>query len=61
MSLIPSWVAKIPHVSWPKTKQNKTKQKQYCNKLNKDFKVGPEEETRGITWGVKQQIIHSTI
>ena len=28
--------AKIPHGSWPKN-QN-IKQKQYCNKLNKDFK-----------------------
>ena len=46
------------------------KQKQYCDKFNKDFKVDPEEETRGIIWGggegrvaagVKQQIIHSTI
>ena len=31
--------AKIPGASWPK-KQN-IKQKQYCNKFNKDFKNGP--------------------
>ena len=31
--------AKIPQASRPKA-QN-TKQKQYCNKLNKDFKSGP--------------------
>ena len=37
--LIPSWQAKIPHASWAK-KQN-IKQKQYCNKLNKNFKNGP--------------------
>ena len=39
MSLIPGWGARIPHASQPKkkTKQN-IKQKQYCNKLNKDFK-----------------------
>ena len=33
---IPGWGAKIPQASRPK-KQNK-KQKQYCNKFNKDFK-----------------------
>ena len=33
---IPGRGAKIPHASWPKT-QN-LKQKQYCNKFNKDFK-----------------------
>ena len=36
---MPGQEAKIPHASWPKT-QN-IKQKQYCNKLNKDFKNGP--------------------
>ena len=36
---IPGQGAKIPHDSWPKN-QN-VKQKQYCNKLNKDFKNGP--------------------
>ena len=36
---IPGWEAKIPHASGPK---NQTiKQKQYCNKFNKDFKNGP--------------------
>ena len=34
---IPGWRAKIPHASWPEN-QN-IKQKQYCNKLNKDFKM----------------------
>ena len=34
--LLPDWGARIPHASWPKT-QN-IKQKQYCNKFNKDFK-----------------------
>ena len=33
---IPGWGAKIPHASWPKN-QN-IKQKQYCNKFNKDLK-----------------------
>ena len=34
--------AKIPHESWPKF-QN-IKQKQYCNKLNKDFKNDPHDK-----------------
>ena len=33
---IPGWGAKIPYASGPKN-QN-IKQKQYCNKFNKDFK-----------------------
>ena len=37
-SLIPGQGAKIPHASGPKN-QN-IKQKQYCNKFNKDFKDG---------------------
>ena len=36
---IPSWSAEHPHASRPKT-QN-IKQKQCCNKFNKDFKNGP--------------------
>ena len=36
---IPGWGANIPHVSWPKNYN--MKQKQYCNKFNKDFKSGP--------------------
>ena len=36
-------VAKTPHTS--RTKNNKTlKQKQYCNKLDKDFKNGPDQK-----------------
>ena len=36
----PGQEAKIPHVSWPKKKKKNPKnikQKQYCNKFNKDF------------------------
>ena len=41
---IPGRGAKIPHASRPeKTKQN-IKQKQYCNKINKDFKNGPHQK-----------------
>ena len=37
--LIPGQGAKIPHASQPKKpNQNKKKQKQYCNKFNKNFK-----------------------
>ena len=36
---IPGWGAKNPHTLWPKNQH--IKQKQYCNKLNKDFKNGP--------------------
>ena len=39
---IPGQGAKIPHASGPK-KQN-MKQKQYCNKFNKDFKNGPHQK-----------------
>ena len=39
---IPGWGAKIPHASRPKN-QN-IKQKQYCNKFNKDFKNGPHQK-----------------
>ena len=35
---IPGWGAGIPHASQPKN-QN-IKQKQYCNKFNRDFKNG---------------------
>ena len=37
---VPYWEAKIPRASWPKS-QN-VKQKQYCNKSNKDFKKKEE-------------------
>ena len=40
--LIPGWGAKIPHALQPKN-QN-MKQKQYCNKFNKDFKNGPHQK-----------------
>ena len=34
---IPGWGTKIPHASQPKKKKQNIKQKQYCNKFNKDF------------------------
>ena len=36
--------AKIPYALWPKS-QN-IKQKQYCNKFNKDFKNGPHQKKK---------------
>ena len=36
---IPGWGAKNPNALWPKNQY--IKQKQYCNKLNKNFKNGP--------------------
>ena len=39
---IPGRGAKIPHASWPRN-QN-IKQKQYCNKFNKDSKNGPHQK-----------------
>ena len=41
-SLIPGQGDKIPHASGPKN-QN-IKQKQYCNKFNKDFKNDPHKK-----------------
>ena len=41
VGLVPGWGAKIPHALQPKN-QN-IKQKQYCNKFNKDFKNGPHQ------------------
>ena len=35
VGLIPGQRAEIPQTSWPKTQS--IKQKQYCNKFNKDF------------------------
>ena len=42
--LIPGQGAKIPHALQPKN-QNR-KQKQYCNKFNKDFKNGPHHKKK---------------
>ena len=42
VGLIPGQGIKIPHALWPKN-QN-IKQKQYCNKFNKDFKNGPHQK-----------------
>ena len=39
VGLIPDQGAKIPHASQPKKKKKENiKQKQYCNKFNKDLK-----------------------
>ena len=49
--LIPDWGAKITH-AWGGKKQN-IKQKQYCNKFNKDFKNGPHQKKKKLTKIVK--------
>ena len=41
---VPHQGAKNPHASWPKN-QN-IKQKQYCNKFNKDFINGPHKNSK---------------
>ena len=49
VGLIPGQGAKNPRASWPKkTNQRKEnlKQKQYCNKFNKDFKNGPHQKKK---------------
>ena len=43
-ALIPSWETEVPHALWPKN-QN-IKQKQCCNKINKDFKNGPHRKKK---------------
>ena len=40
--MIPGQRAKIRHTS--RSKNQNTKQQQYCNKLNKDFKNGPRQK-----------------
>ena len=40
VGLIPGQGARTLHALWPKKKQS-IKQKQYCKKINKDFKNGP--------------------
>ena len=53
--LLPGWGAKIPHALGAKN-QN-IKQKQYCNKFNKDFKNGPHQKIfkKKISRGTDQQ------
>ena len=41
---IPGQGAEIPHTSQPKNIKKKKKQKQYRDKVNKDFKNGPHQK-----------------
>ena len=43
VGLFPGWRAKIARASW--SKNQIIRQKQYCNKLNKDLKNDPHEKT----------------
>ena len=54
VGLIPGQGAKIIHASGPK----KIKQKQYCNKLNKDFKNGLHQKNLPILYHVLYTYIH---
>ena len=49
---IPGRGAKIPHASRPKN-QN-IKQKQYCNKFNKNFKNGPHQKKKILKKNLKR-------
>ena len=40
--LIPGLGAKIPHALW--AEHQNIKQKQYCDKFNKDFNTGPHQK-----------------
>ena len=46
MGSIPGWGAKIPCAF--QTKNQNIKQKQYCNKFNKDFKTGPHKKKKNL-------------
>ena len=46
VGLMPGRGAKIPRASRPKN-QN-IEQKRYCNKFNKDFKIGPHQKKKKI-------------
>ena len=41
---VPCWGAKISIASWPKNQS--MKQKQYCDKFNKDFKNDPHQKRK---------------
>ena len=52
---IPGQGVKIPHALWPKS-QN-MKEKQYCNKFNKDFFNGPnQKKKKEKNIGVNQEL-----
>ena len=47
-ALITGWGVKVSHALWPK--EQNIKQKQYCNKFNKDFKNGSHKEIKKKKW-----------
>ena len=57
----PGWGAKIPYASQPKNQQ--VKQKQYCNKYNKDLvhnkKSKKKKKKRGGLWDERDQLQES--
>ena len=58
--LIPGWGAKIPHAS--RTKNQNIKQKQYCNKFNKDFKNVPNQKKKNLKrkWALIDATTHQS-
>ena len=52
-SSVPGWGTKIPRASY---KNQNIKQKQYCNKLNKDFKNGPHQKKKKKNLLEKEEI-----
>ena len=58
--LISGLGAKIPHELQPK-KQSMKRQKQYCNKFNKDFKNGPHFFFFKLKVVIKMQTFGSTV
>ena len=65
MNLIPERGAKIPHASLPK--HQSINQKQYCNKLNKDFKMvhikkkSLKKTVMGISYDARELDLYSVL
>ena len=50
---IPGWEAKVPHAQVPK-KQN-IKQKQYCNRFNKNLKTGTHQKQKSLKKNMREK------
>ena len=59
MGSIPGRGAKISHASQPKN-QN-IKQKQYCNKFNKDFENGPHQTKKSLKTKLKNKLVRGSV
>ena len=54
---IPDWQAKIPCALRPKSRN--IKQRQYCNKFNKDYKYGPHQRKKKKEKKIAENLIPS--